>query len=381
MQNRLSGRPGLRRDRAPLVFGIALITALIAFPALPIMVYAYQIGPNPNPLNGAIIVNTPDAVNGVGIYFNNYGLLEITATGTLTNAGTLNNNGTLNNLGTLISSGTLNIIAAGTLNNLGTLTAANIVNNDQFNYSAGILNTNLDNNATGTTTLSGPGTRTINGNVNTWGLFIVTETTAVYTGTFNNYGSYISDPSTQEFLGDLTVGPNGFIIAGDGDIFKLFDNFINNSTENNSWKTDMSDLIFTTGLDNIHDFWLAGADFGSGGGGFLNNFAWGLMDISGNVLNLLDGNSTPGAALYVHELLGAEISGNTITNIFGHGFNIYYNPSDPLNNYLLAGTFMLADGGTLGPTGGGQPVPEPATVLLLGSGLICLWGFRKKFKK
>jgi hypothetical protein len=37
--------------------------------------------------------------------------------------------------------------------------------------------------------------------------------------------------------------------------------------------------------------------------------------------------------------------------------------------------------GWIGDSGNGTPVPEPVTMLLLGSGLMGLWGFRKKFKK
>ncbi len=109
----------------------------------------------------------------------------------------------------------------------------------------------------------------------------------------------------------------------------------------------------------------------------MNNFAWGSLTLEANqFLNLLDGNDTFGGALYVGEILGLSLDwqGRLITNITGHGLNIYYDPLAPDNAYLQGLTFAFLDGGVLAPA---VVVPLPRTVWLLLTGAAGLVGGRR----
>ena len=86
---------------------------------------------------------------------------------------------------------------------------------------------------------------------------------------------------------------------------------------------------------------------------------------SGAELNILDGNATPGAAIYVEQLnLAGGIS--QLNSIHSH-YNIYYNPALAGNAYLLGKTYALDGGGLLMAA-----VPEPETYAMLLAGLSIL---------
>ncbi|MEN6475246.1 MAG: PEP-CTERM sorting domain-containing protein [Syntrophaceae bacterium] len=298
-----------------------------------------------------------------GIYNLNDGILE---TGSLSSeyigvsgTGIFNQSG-----GTHTVSGALiikqNDTATGVYNlSGGTLTVnGGITVNDLLNYSGGTLNADIINN--GTTNLSGIGTRTVNGDLTNNGTVKVTNTTVQYTGTFTNNGAYISDPSVNKFI-DLVIGAYGYLQGGSSDQFLLSGSLVNDSTSP-LWDTSEALLGFTgTGSHNIDQ---------------INDFRWGTLAIYDGGSLYLSGSGD----LYVENLLGLTFDGtDTISNIFGNGLNIYY---DSIYNPWLEGrTYSLADGGSLLAYNTPDPVPEPATMLLLGAGLIGLAGLRKKRKK
>jgi hypothetical protein len=270
----------------------------------------------------------------------------------------------------LSSTQSLTLNGAG-LDNQGTITlsggtlSGTTLNNNATLSGYGTITTGLTNSSTGNVTLTG-GTTMVTGNVTNYGTMKNMQTTVTWAGSFTNAGAYISDPGTQYFT-DLVIEPGGYLSGGAGDLWSLSGNFSSQSTQNLLWNTRLSDLAFTGGTS--HQLYLTGADLGASMAGYNNNFAWGSLDLTGQSLNLLDGNDTQGGALYLGKILGLIFAGDTVTDITSIvGLNLYYDSSQ--NPDLGGLTYNLSGGGFLAPVE--NPVPLPASAWMLLSGLAGL---------
>jgi hypothetical protein len=211
------------------------------------------------------------------------------------------------------------------------------------------------------------------GHVENRGHFKITDTEVHFEGGYSGTGVYESDPSNN-FFTDLTVGGSGYIICGAGDNFFISDDFVNTSTNNTNWETGQCYLEFHTGSDPVHQLHYPGADLGPDPQGVVDNFAWGSLHIAdGNSLVLVDGNGTPGGALYVGEVTGVVLSGSNVTNVSGaNSLHIYYDPDLPANAPLNGQVYYFGTSGQL------RPLPEPGVLGGLAAGALMLAALNRR---
>lgn len=261
--------------------------------------------------------------------------------------------------GGTLSAGSIQVIQGGTfeqtggslqmgpLNNAGTMNFAGgevEATGRVTNHYSGELNISID------LTFTGPARND--------GTIKVTDAEVHWEGGFTGDGLYISDPSDNYFT-NLTIGENGYIIAGEGDRFFISNDFTNNSRMDQAWETSLAQLIFTGESGTAHEFTIAGMDACE------DKFKWRTLDITNQILNF-SGSGT----LFVGELLGLEFDETGEATNLKSALNVCYDLNLPGNEYLEDRIFTIPGGGQVVPT------PVPPSVLLLGSGLLGLAAWR-----
>lgn len=223
------------------------------------------------------------------------------------------------------------------------------------------------------------------------GTIRVVNGSLTYLSNVVNQGAYISDPSTNAFNGNFTVGPTATVVAAAGDVYAFGGNLVMQST-NRAFDMHLANAVFadsgyglTAGGTN-HTFDLTGSGALDKGSNWLDvaqlatNFSIGTLSIaSGNRLTVTGDAGTN--ALYVGtlDLSAWDTDASSLTNTLQAALNLpnvnlYYDMNLAANSYLAGNTFDLW---------GGQglliPIPEPgALTLILAAGALALLGHRRK---
>jgi hypothetical protein len=227
------------------------------------------------------------------------------------------------------------------------------------------------------------GQSVIGGTITNLGTMTVFNGQAIYNGNVVNQGAYVSDPSTNTFNGNFTVGPTATVVAAANDIYAFGSNFVMQST-NRIFDLSVAKLVFassgygiTTGTTN-HTFDLTGSGAFDKGSNWLNmaqlatNFSIGTLSIAlGNSLQLVGSNTLN--ALYVGTLDIGGLSTNLLGSILDLDVNLYYDKALTANAYLNGQTFQFA-----GWQGALIAIPEPASFLAVGAGLAFLMVLRRR---
>lgn len=192
-------------------------------------------------------------------------------------------------------------------------------------------------------------------------------------------GSYVSDPSTNTFLADLTIDPSGSLAGGTGNLFDFKQNFLIHSTNKTSFDLIQSTVQFSGG--GVHTNLITGEDFGTNGvyGG---NFEYGTLRLgsTNNIVCFGCGNlpSVTSNALYVN-WLDLDDDTNLIANLRAPmSINLYYALFDSRNDYLGGQTYQLLD--CEGNLGGLllAAIPEPSALTLFVVAGCAMLGRRSK---
>jgi autotransporter-associated beta strand protein len=356
-----------------------------------------------------------DAIGASGLAIHNGGTATLLANDQINDAANITNDGggtfdlneksetvaSLLNNGSLLlgSGGTLDLVSGFVQNGTATVANASVLNVGQAWVNSGLVK--LQGGAVSGSPLSNAGTMDGSGTINApvynsgtitatgagmtfaqtvtnAGLIEATSTMMTFNGNLVISGLYKSDPSTNNYFGDVTVMDSGAMQGGAGDVFSFHRDFFIQSTNSSLFDLSSSTVEFVG--DVVHTNSVTGLDLGAVFEGLTaTNFAYGTLRLGTNDNVFFvdgDGLSATTNALYVGILDLGGIADNVA--LLHSSLDIYYNSLLTENGYLNSQTYSLDQGGMLIPLGIEVVIPEPSTAFLL---LMALALFIRRFTR